>query len=285
MLHCNAYTIRSGLWVAEIAPELGANIVSLRYGGQDILRPWSKNITDPFLAGAPLLLPANRTAGGQFSFEGHTYLLPINDTYSQTHLHGTLHDQTFQVTEQGPAHICLAYENQGEVYPFPFRITVCYRLSCEGLQTHYTIENPAGAPMPLTFGVHTTFPEPDWFCVPLAACQEKDNRHIPTGRYIPLNPQEACYCTGSSSRDRNISGFYLAAGDTARIGDRICYQAEGFDHWILYNGKGTGGFLCMEPQLGGVNALNDAQNCPVLRENEVLHLKTRLFFSPHTEKK
>ena len=89
---------------------------------------------------------------------------------------------------------------------------------------------------------HSTFREPVWFSVPLNSCQEKDIRHIPTGRYIPLNAQEQLYRTGSKSRGVPISGFYRAAGDTAYIGENIRYQVTGFGHWILYNGGGNGGF-------------------------------------------
>ena len=48
--------IRSHGWQAQIAPAYGANPVSLQYNGQDILVPWSEDIRDPFLCGAPLLL-------------------------------------------------------------------------------------------------------------------------------------------------------------------------------------------------------------------------------------
>lgn len=270
-------SIRSGHWYAEIAPAYGANPIVLRHGERDILVPWSEAITDPFLAGAPLLLPANRTAGGRFCFNGREYTLGINNAFSNAQLHGKLYCQTFLVIQQEADRVVLEFENRGEIYPFPFRITVTYRAGMQGFTAEYTIENPADSPMPLTFGLHTTFAEPEWFSVPLAACQEKDSRHIPTGRYIPLNPQEQQYCTGSPSRNVIISGFYLASGNTARIGSDVYYEATGFDHWVLYNGRGEGGFLCIEPQLGGVNALNDPFHCPVISGNSTLIVKTRIF--------
>lgn len=273
-------TIQAHGWRAEIAPAYGANPIRLQYLGREILVPWTEEITDPFLAGAPLLMPANRTAGGRFCFDGKEYRLPINDSFSNAHLHGRLYCQQFQITRLEDDCMTLVYENQGEIYPFPFRICVTYRAEESGFTAQYAIENLSERPMPLTFGLHTTFPEPETFRVPLASCQEKDAHHIPTGRYIPLNLQEQRYCTGSASRNVVISGFYLAAGNTARIGQDLYYEVSGFDHWVLYNGKGEKGFLCIEPQLGGVNALNDIRNCPVLAANETLHLKTRIFLQP-----
>ena len=137
--------------------------------------------------------------------------------------------------------------------------------------------------MPLSFGLHTTFREPDWFSVPLDSCQEKDSRHIPTGRYIPLNAQEQFYRTGSKSCGMAISGFYRSAGNTAYIGKDIRYQVTGFDHWILYNGGGSGGYLCVEPQLGGVNSLNDRNHCPLIPGKGAVHLETLIALSDCTD--
>ena len=266
-------SIRGYGWKISIAPAYGANPVSVQYLGRDVLVPWSKDIQDPFIIGAPLLLPSNRTADGRFTFEGKEYRLPINDSFQCANLHGSLYHQTFQVLEQKESYVTLCYENNGDVFPFRFRIFVSYRAEESGFTSEYAIENLEGSAMPISFGLHTSFREPDFFSVPLESCQEKDSRHIPTGSYISLTEQEEGYCMGSASKDVVISGFYRASGDTAQIGD-FWYQVTGFDHWILYNGRGQGGFLCIEPQLGGVNVLNAGTNCPVILAGETLHLKT-----------
>ena len=268
------YSIGAHGWQAVIDPDRGGNLLRLTFGGRDVLRPWSEEITDPFLAGAPLLLPANRTAGGRFAFGGKEYALPVNDGFRCANLHGSLHCRTFLLTETGENYVSLNYENRGAVFPFSFRITVTYRAEAAGFFSEYAIENLSDGPMPLTFGLHTTFPEPEVFSVALESCQEKDSRHIPTGRYVPLKEQEQRYCTGSPSEGLVISGFYRAGGNAARIG-KVVYEVTGFDHWILYNGGGTGGFLCIEPQLGGVNGLND--HPPVIPGGQTLRLATRLY--------
>ena len=100
--------IRSHGWEAQIAPTYGANPVSLQHHGQDILVPWSEDIRDPFLCGAPLL-PANRTAGGKFVFGGKEYTLPVNDGFRCANLHGDLYHQTFRVTERQEDQLTLCY--------------------------------------------------------------------------------------------------------------------------------------------------------------------------------
>lgn len=264
-----------GLWTAAIDPNSGANVISLRHGGVSVLQEPRPDNTDPFLVGAPLLLPANRTANGRFFFGGREYRLPVNEA-NGAHLHGLVHDAPFTVDAATESDAVLSLENWGEFYPFPFRLTVAYALTEEGLFSRYTLTNTGSTPMPVTFGLHTTFREPDSFRVPLRDRQEKDSRHIPTGRHVPLDDQERRYVTGSPSRNLPISGFYRAAGDTAEIGANYRYQVTGFDHWILYNGGGRGDFLCIEPQLGGVNALNQPESCPTLQPGEIRTLKTRL---------
>lgn len=264
-----------GLWTATIDPTSGANVISLRHGNVPVLQEPRPDNADPFLVGAPLLLPANRTANARFSFGGREYQLPVNEA-NGAHLHGLVHNAPFTVDAATESSAVLSLENHGEFYPFPFRLAVAYQLTEEGLHSRYTLTNTGSTPMPFTFGLHTTFREPDSFRVPLRDQQEKDSRHIPTGRHVPLDDQELGYVIGSPSRSLPISGFYRAAGDTAEIGTDYRYQVTGFDHWILYNGGGRGGFLCIEPQLGGVNALNQPESCPRLLPGEVRTLQTWL---------
>lgn len=268
--------IKNGSWLMETIPNLGANITALRLDNQDVLIPWTPDNPNPYLMGAPLLLPANRTAGGCFSFAGKQYTLPLNEPENNAHLHGQLHRQAFSVLEASDTSVTMEYENHGEIYPFPFRICVNYQLSPSAMQAEYQITNTGSQTMPLTFALHTTFVEPDLFRVPIKACQERDSHLIPTGRYLPLTPDQQTYVTGSVSRYKKIVGYYQAAGNTAYIGSDYTYDVQGFDHWILYNGNGTSGFLCVEPQLGGVNCLNDEAHCPIIQKDQTLCLKTTL---------
>ena len=147
----------SGRWTAEIAPDRGANPIRVQFGGADILIPWTAEAENPFLIGSPLLLPANRTAGGRFSFRGTEYTLPISDSFHCANLHGSLYLQRFQVTEQSPSCVGLHLENQGEIFPFAFVIRVRYHIEDSSFVSEYVIENPADTPMPFTFALHTTF--------------------------------------------------------------------------------------------------------------------------------
>ena len=122
--------------------------------------------------------------------------------------------------------------------------------------------------MPFTFALHTTFIEPNSFSVPIDLCQEKDGFHIPTGKYVPLNRQEQGYVSGGPSKGLVISGYYRACGHTAYLDDLSYTVSENFDHWILFNGRGESGLLCIEPQCGKVDGLNIKDGCKILNPNE-----------------
>ena len=127
--------------------------------------------------------------------------------------------------------------------------------------------------MPYTFALHTTFVEVEKFMVDIDKCLEKDKEHIPTGRYVDLDSQENNYIMGSVSKDTVISGYYKSRGNTAVVGDYKYTVSDNFDHWVLYNGGGKSGFLCVEPQCGMVNGLNIENGHRILNPDaqEVFH--------------
>ncbi len=272
--------LRNGEWEATVCPRLGGNVLSLTYGGRDVYHPLTDEgllADDPYIFGAPILMPANRTVKGRFVFEGKEYLLPLNEPKNDCHLHGNVLFQSFETVSVAKEEVILRLtDEKGEVYPFPFSLTVRYSLSGDGLRSEYEITNIGTGRMPLTFCLHATFTEPEVFSLPIDLCQEKDDHELPTGRFLPLAGQETLYPTGSPSRDRFVSGYYRSAGNTARIGDFALTVSEDFDVWTLYNGGGGRGFFCLEPQMGWVNGLNMPDGHRVLAPGETLRLWTKV---------
>ena len=190
-------------WFAEISPEKGANIDALQWNGKDVYRSgdWQQ---EPFFQGAAILLPANRTYQGKFTFQGKQYQLPLNEPANDCHLHGNVYRQRFRVVKESDTAVTMAFENHGQIYPFAFRLEVTYTVGEEFMQRYRIV---ALEDLPLTFALHTAFAEPETFRVPLESCQEKNEHHIPTGRYVPLKGQELEYGSGSPSAGRVISGY------------------------------------------------------------------------------
>ena len=197
--------LKSGKWQAGVCPRLGGNLISLSYDGKNVLRPLvdeSQIDINPYLQGAPILLPANRTYQGKFSFEGENYQLPVNEPRTDSHLHGLVHRQPFSVVSQSDKSITMSFVNtNGLVYPFDFEIIATYTIDDEGLSQEFTVKNIGKKNMPYTFCLHTTFMQPEHqFTFPLKQKQEAIN-DIPTGRYIELNEVERRFVTGSPAKD------------------------------------------------------------------------------------
>lgn len=273
-------TLCCGEWQAEICPRLGGNIIGLRCGGENVLRPLENEDDlkiNPYLYGAPILMPANRTFEGKFTFEGREYMLPLNEPQNNCNLHGSVLYEAFEIVRANEKEAVLRLvDHECRSYPFPFALTVTYFLSESGLSADYEVENIGKGDMPLTFCLHTTFVEPTDFTCPIDMCQEKDSHHIPTGRYVPLNEQESGYAVSSPSEGLIISGYYRACGNMARIGDYKYTVSDNFDHWIFFNGRGESGLLCVEPQCGKVNGLNIPDGHKVLASGEKMKFETKI---------
>lgn len=272
--------LRCGDWQAEVCPRLGGNIIELQCGGEDVLRPLINEEDlkiNPYLYGAPILMPANRTFEGKFVFEGKEYHLPLNEPQNNCNLHGSVLFESFElVSFNENSAVLRLVDRECRSYPFPFALMVTYALTEDGLSADYEVENVGEGNMPLTFCLHTTFVEPENFTCPIDMCQEKDAHHIPTGRYIALNEQEQRYAESSPSAGLIVSGYYRACGNESRIGGYKYTVSENFDHWIFYNGAGKGGFLCVEPQCGKVNGLNMEDGHVTLASHEKIKFETKI---------
>lgn len=253
----NDYVLQNSTWTCHISSEFGINITSLRHHHFPILRePQNQEAlqSNPVLYGIPFLLPPNRTAGGTFIFDGKTYFLPINEPLYNNHLHGLLYNTPFHVLEHSNCCLTSQFVNHGEVFPFPFQINAKDSLHAHGYHRTLKITNTGDTAMPLTLGFHTTFTEPKFFSVPLGKRWVVNEAHIPTGEMAELTPEQRDYQKYCVPKSGNISGFFEAKGKTAQIGKYV-FTVDGFDQWILYNGGGNQGYLCVEPQAGPVNAL------------------------------
>lgn len=274
--------LERGDWTAEIAPAVGGNIVGLWYRGQSVLRhldvhsPLPERITR---YGATILFPVNCTEKGRFSFQGKSYQLPVDQMWNGNNMHGSVYLQAFRLLQRDQTSVALCFENLNEVYPFPFRLVVTYRLENEGVTAIYQITNTGDGDMPYTFGLHTTFPEPDLFHVDIAQVQETDESGCVTGRYLPLSEEEQMIAAGKGvSKGHPLLGFYRASGNTASLDGKIIYElVKGFDHWTVFNGGGKSGILCLEPQCGAVNGLNIPEGHKVLKKGTSVELEWRLY--------
>lgn len=260
-----------GGWKAEILPSFGMNAVCLSVDGREILRKPASFETlknNPYTYGIPLLFPANRVKGGVFSYLGKNYALPLNEPARNNHIHGLMYNAPFTVVSKDGKSICAAFENKGDRYPFPFRMTITDTLSEAGYQRTLEIENTGEGAFPYTLAFHTAFLEPQILKAPVTERFLCDQNYIPLRKRISLSDKEKKYKDGISLKDLALSGFYASGGVKAYLDD-ICFSvSDNFDEWILFNAGGGQGFVCVEPQAGEVNGLNTEDGCIILQKGE-----------------
>jgi len=238
--------LKAGEWQAEVYPQCGMNLTALTFAGKPIFRtPADEQVLreNLYLYGNPLLMPANRTKDGRFIFCGKVYELPINEPARGNNLHGLMADAPFEVVRQTENEVCAIYQNRGERYPFVFDLIITDTLTVQGWRREVKLQ--AKEDMPYTLAFHSTFLEPERFSVPIGRRFVCNENYIPNGEMVPAEPL-----------GKVISGFYEAEKHVAMVEEYLFTVSENFDHWILFNGGGEQGFLCIEPQCGGVNGLN-----------------------------
>ena len=262
-----SYVLQCGKWEAECFPRWGMNTMMLRHDGKDILRcPKSEDalldtVISPLLYGQPLLLPANLTDGGCFTFEGREYQLPITEHWNNCNNHGQLYMTPFTVTEHTETKIVGELKNVGLFYPFPFVIRITDELTEVGYTRTAVLTNTGKTAMPYTLAFHTTFTAPEKLTLPVKAKVIYDERELPVGS-VPVEGFQEANIVG------DLSDYFVLAGHRAVLDDVVYTVSENFDHWITYNDGGGKGFLCVEPQCGAVNGLNHEGQHRVLQPGE-----------------
>ena len=146
-------TLKNHLLTVEIE-DLGAQLCSVKNtAGTEYI--WQ---ADPAIWGrhAPLLFPViGRLRDGQYIHKDKTYTIPS---------HGFARDSLFEVAERSDTHAVFRLSHSEAtlaVYPFPFTLTVTYRLEEDRLVKTCRVENTGAEEMLYELGGH------DGFCAPL----------------------------------------------------------------------------------------------------------------------
>lgn len=271
--------LENGIFRAEIVPEIGGNIISLRHlpSGTKLLRePADLRELERFPEqfGLPVLFPPNRIKDGKFTFEGRLCQLPVNETAMHNHLHGLVVNKPWNLISHTEHSAELNYDftpsnPEYEGFPFAFTLKRQVILSETGLLDRMTVTNQGKWNIPLGLGYHSTFPAnpaqirlsagPDQF--------EIGERYLPTGRHLKWNvidPRKWFDPNGINA------GFHMRAESMILEdgnwfhGAEIRYESgslryvtdDKFRFWYTWNKRGKGNFISLEPVSWMANALN-----------------------------
>ncbi|MBQ9336799.1 MAG: aldose 1-epimerase [Lentisphaeria bacterium] len=271
-------TLDNHIFRAEIIPEIGGNVISLRHRESNtaLLRepPGPAELKRfPEQFGIPVLFPPNRIADGRFVFEGRECQLPVNEAAMHNHLHGLVVGKPWELlnADQVSAELQFdfsARDPEYEGFPFAFTLKRRIELTPSGLRDTMTVTNHGEWNMPLGLGYHTTFPEPLQIRMGTDGQQIGiGERYLPTGRskgWQDLDPRN-----WFDPHGRDI-GFHARAKDLepengpSLHGAELLYPAgllryatdRKFSFWYTWNRRGKADFVSLEPVSWMADALN-----------------------------
>ena len=214
--------MKSGRYVATIAPFLGSNILSMKDVENDInffRFDETLSIEDlkasPEVYGFPTLLYANRLKDGIMKTSDAEYHFPITCAEENTSLHGFLHKREHTIVEAvvdgdtSIARTSYTYDENDpffDTFPVSFRADYEFKLNDDGMFYNVTITNTSDKQLPYGICNHTTFNGPfttngdgmnTRIFVTIGDKWPLNQRNLPTCDFITLDNHDRQYLTGS----------------------------------------------------------------------------------------
>lgn len=251
-----SYTICDGNGTkAVILPEKGATVISLTRNGEEFLYCNHENLesVERPRCGIPFLFPIfGRLKDGQYTYEGKTYSMEI---------HGFAHTSVWQVVEHTGDSLRLTLEASGEtlaVYPFRFRVELCFRVSEGALSICQRYENLDDKPMPYNFGFHPYFRVN---ALEHAGVETTAGAHFDyaVGKPMPFGHGTITVSIPEGASESGSAFMEVKAPTVIHIPQEhrkvTMEYDENFPQLILWTQTGKP-FLCVEPINGSPNGLN-----------------------------
>jgi aldose 1-epimerase len=281
---------------ALVLPGLGNNLMSFVAGLGDGRRlevilgaPAGETRERSVWWGNPILFPfPNRVRDGRFRFEGEEYSLATNLDGTH-HEHGLVREVPWRVEEaegrEGGAVLrsCVTTADHPSIlrqYPFPFNLTVTYRLAGNSLRCDASVRNSGDRPLPMGFGLHPYFRAPlaaggsraeCLLHIPARCHWELDPENLPTGRRLSLPPEldfDHPRPLGEIYLDHAYSDLRRAGGETicalrdplAGVEARVRFGRE-FPELLVFAPTHLD-TVCFEPYTCVTDAVNLAERVP-----------------------
>ncbi|HHT28555.1 MAG TPA: aldose 1-epimerase [Firmicutes bacterium] len=237
---------------------------------------------NPTRYGCPILYPfPSRISAGRFTFAGQEFQV---DVYPDGNArHGFVHNRMFTAAGLGSgpdgAWVTLVFDgNIADIqrqFPFPFELTITYRLAEAELAVDVTARNAGGRQMPMGFGWHPYFnmpllPDGDreqcQLQVPTSTYWELADDLVPTGRRLPVSGRldlRSGYSVGETMYDDILSGVesdenhwsHASLLDQEAKLKATVSAGPSFREWVIYTPPQRAA-VCLEPYTCVGNAFN-----------------------------
>lgn len=256
---------------AQVTPGLGANLVSLKVDGAEMLA-WDPKalLAGTSFTGAFTMFPTPcRLDRCSYEFEGRRVVQKKHG--EEVFIHGLVRDEALAWKVEGAKITSTLEIAEGhpvfEGFPFPCTFSVTHALNPDGLTVSFSVRNTGKTNLPCGYGIH-----PYWR---IHGSRRDVLVRIPCDRILELKdlvPTGAASPVAGTPLDlralRSIEELYIdnafwprKPGDTAEVvfralGKRMLIEAsDNFPHMIVYAPKGEA-FICVENLTTCPNAPN-----------------------------
>jgi aldose 1-epimerase len=246
---------------------VGAYLSVLEIDGHNILKPADDGISTH--GGSAVLVPfSGRVKNGKYFFEGHEYILPLNDNMGNS-IHGFVRKSNFTVIKERKDEIVLRTEITEESYPTSLILDVKYRAYSNKFLSSFTVANTGSKNSPLIVGAHPYFTvSNNWkllFSKPLFEFLAKEY-YFPNGKIVRANQK---YSNEPSSFYEHL--FYKGGGKISLINEDAVIEImrHNMDYLTIYTGEFTEGkSIAIEPQSGIPDAYNSGIGLKIIKPRE-----------------
>ncbi len=239
---------------AVILPGKGGTVKQLCRAGTEFLYVDAENLASDERprCGIPFLFPiCGRLQDRTYQWDGQPYTMDI---------HGFGHTSRWEIAAQSAASATLRLEDSDAtraVYPFRFRVELCYTLTPGRLAVRQTFTNTGTAAMPFAYGFHPYFAVAD---VEAARVTAQADTQLDLARGpVPFGTGSVAlpFPAGASETGAAFAGAKSPAVlEDAAGGRRVTVAFDGsFSQLVLWAVRGKP-FLCVEPWNGTANGLN-----------------------------
>lgn len=155
----------AGQYRAQIS-SFGGGLWSLTFAGKPLVvtppvphQGLSRVFPVPFAAGCLLAPWPNRVDGGNFTFQGETYHLEINEPDRHNAIHGFVRERPWELdpeTSDNPAAVCLSLEMEPQPgWLWRLKYVMNWSIGAtQGLRGELRVSNLSDTPCPFGFGWH-----------------------------------------------------------------------------------------------------------------------------------
>ncbi|GCE26083.1 aldose 1-epimerase [Dictyobacter alpinus] len=269
----------------SVAPDLGSNLFRFRVGEHEVIYCDRDVLKQMSFTGDFVLWPfPNRVRDRRYSFAGQDYSLEDIKRPQGNYVlvHGLVFDRAWQY-EQPVVHpdsvsvttyvdISRESDHDYAAYPFDSRLSLTYRLTREGVQITYEVQNKGTKVLPFGFALHPYFSllsgkQDTYVSIPAATVMEADEELLPTGRLLDVNSTMYAMfdlrqpvAVGALKLDHvytNLQPGVPAVIDYRQQGIQLRISTtDDFTHTVIYTATAQDPFFCLEHQTCSTDAIN-----------------------------